>query len=271
MSLRYFIPQSLLHPHVRSFAILEEPDFVFNKRIILPDSHPALLINLGAPFIWEMDNGTEVELPRAFFIGVQTKPLKLRATGMCHTIGLNAAPWGTRFLIDEQADLAKSPIVPLNGVWQDLTRTLELTVRQRGDVEAIAVLQQIVEDLYRQTGLDATVIRAAVELLSTTNGRSSLAELAAHCCLSPSQLARHSKYFTGQAPKMLARLIRFDATCAGLLNEPGYRLTDLAHEFGYVDQSHFVHEFKSFAACTPSEARVYVRRLAEDAQFLQFS
>ncbi|MEP7288796.1 MAG: AraC family transcriptional regulator [Chloroflexota bacterium] len=271
MSLRYFIPQSSLHPHVRSFAILEEPQTVFNKRIIFPDSHPALLINLGAPFMWEMESGTEVELPRAFFIGVQTKPLKLRATGPCHTIGLNVAAWGTRFLVDEQADLERLPIIPLGGAWRDLTQLLETTSHQRDDIEALAVLQQFVGDLYRRTHLDASIIRAAVELLATTNGGCSLSEIATHCYLSPSQLARHSKYFTGQAPKTLARLIRFDATCAGLLNDPACRLTDLAHEFGYVDQAHFVHEFKAFAACTPREARTYVRQLAEDAQFLQFS
>jgi hypothetical protein len=68
MSLRYFAPQSSLHPHVRSFAILEEPATVFNKRIILPDPHPVLLINFGAPFIWEMENGTQVEAQLSQFL-----------------------------------------------------------------------------------------------------------------------------------------------------------------------------------------------------------
>src|SRR5262249_45336958 len=117
MSLRYFIPQSSLNPHVRSFAILEEPQLVFNKRIILPDSHPALLINLGAPYVWEMESGTQIELPRAFFIGVQTRPLKIRATGPCYTLGLNLAPWGTRFLVGEHADLSGLPVIPLDGDW----------------------------------------------------------------------------------------------------------------------------------------------------------
>src|ERR1044071_8150625 len=98
MSLRYFIPQSSLHPHVRSFAILEEPHTVFNKRIILPDPHPALLINLGAPFFWEMETGTQVELPPAFFIMSQTRPLKIRAKGACNALALNLAPWGNRSL-----------------------------------------------------------------------------------------------------------------------------------------------------------------------------
>jgi AraC-like DNA-binding protein len=271
MSLRYFAPQSSPHSHVRSFAILEEPQTVFNKRIILPDPHPALLINFGAPFIWEMDSGTQVELPHAFFIMAQTRPLKIRATGPCHAIGLNLAAWATRLLVDEQITLADSQIIPLGAAWRDVTRLLQITFQRRGDIEALATLQQFVGDLHRRGRIDITAIRTAIELLTTNNGHCSLKELSEQCYLSPSQLERHAKYFTGRTPKTLARLIRFDATCASLLNDPACRLTDLAHQCGYVDQAHFVHEFKAFAACTPREARAYVRQLAADAEFLQFS
>jgi AraC-like DNA-binding protein len=271
MSIRYFAPQSSLYPHVRSFAILEEPHTVFNKRIILPDPHPALFINFGAPFIWEMENGTQIELPRAFFVMAQTRPLKIRATGSCHAIGLNLAAWATRLLVDDEVTLADSQIIPLGAAWQDATRLLQTTLQRRGDIEAIATLKQFVGDLQGRLRTDITAIRTVVELLTTNNGQCSLKELSEQCYLSPSQLERHAKYFTGRTPKTLARLIRFDATCASLLNNPACRLTDLAHQCGYVDQAHFVHEFKAFAGCTPREARAYVRQLAADAEFLQFS
>lgn len=47
-------------------------------------------------------------------------------------------------------------------------------------------------------------------------------------------------------------------------------MIDLAYNLGYVDQAHFIHEFKSFANCTPREAKAYIRALASDAEFLQF-
>jgi AraC-like DNA-binding protein len=271
MSLRYYVPQSSLYPHVRSFAILEEPAAVFNKRIILPDSYPALMINLGAPLLWELDSGRQVELPPAFLVGIQTRVLKMKATGPCYTLGLNLSAWGTRFLLDEHTSLTEAPIIPLDQSWRDLARLLERTSEQRGDLEALAVLQQFVADRYQRAHIDVTIVRAVVERLAATNGACTLDDLAAHCALSPSQLARYSRYFTGQTPKALSRIIRFDAICAALLKSPANRLTDLAYQYGYVDQAHFVHEFKAFAACTPREARAYVRQLAEDAEFIQFS
>jgi AraC-like DNA-binding protein len=271
MSLRYFMPHLPLQSFIRSFSILEEPQTVFNKRLIVPDSFPALLVNLGAPFIWEMDNGMGVELPNAFFVRAQTHPLKIRATGACLAFGLNLMAWGSRFFVGEQVDLSSAPIVPLDGRWRELAPLLASTFATHGDHEALATFVQFVSDLTCRTQLDIAPVRSALEMLYSSNGRYNMNSIAAHCYLSPSQLERRSNYLTGLSPKTLARLIRFDAACAGLLHDSGARLTDLAYELGYVDQAHFIHEFRTFADFTPREARAYVHALAADAEFLQFS
>jgi AraC-like DNA-binding protein len=270
MSFRYFTPPAS-QPFVRSFSILEESQAAFNNRIILPDPYPALVINFGAPFACDMGQSRPVELPRAFLTRAQTEPPKVQATGPCHAIILSLHAWGARFLVGEQIDLAATPIVSLAGVGRDLIHLLEHTLRHRGDTETLSVLAQFVGDLRRCPPADPAPIRAAVELLNQTQGQCTVNEIAAHCFMSVSQLERHAKYFTGCSPKALARLIRFDAACAGLLHDSSSRLTDLAHESGFVDQAHFIHEFQSLAACTPREARDYVRWLAADAEFLQLS
>ena len=270
MSLRYFTLQPERQSYIRSFSILDEPQTVFNKRVILPDSYPVLFINCGAPFVLEQPDYGQTELPSVFFVRAQTRPLKIKATGACLAIGVNFVPWGTRFLIDEQVNLAASPIVALDGQWRDLNPLLQRTV-QRGDIEALATLEQFLYDLYRHTNLGVESVRTAVELLYASSGDQHMSDLAGACSLSPSQMERQFKHYIGLAPKTIARLIRFDAACAHLLNEPATRLTDMAQKLGYVDQAHFIHEFKTFASCTPSQARAYVRWLAADAEFIQFS
>src|SRR5262245_47499708 len=101
MSLQHFILEERYHPHIRSFSILEEPSEVFNNRILLPDPLPELLINFGGPMIWEMENDSRVELPRALLFRSQTKPLKIYATGPCRFIGITIPAWETRLLVDE--------------------------------------------------------------------------------------------------------------------------------------------------------------------------
>lgn len=239
---------------VRFLGIFEESEADFNRHIHMPDSYPGLVINVGAPLILEEDDGTRVELPSAFFAGVfPNRHLKLRATGKCQYIGLSMYAWGTRFLIDKQVNLSAMPIVPLDGIWNDFTRTLEATFQRSGQVESLVLLDQFVADLHRNKRLDIDPVRTAMDILYATNGQFNLPDLAAHTYLSPSQLERQFKYHTGVSPKTFARSVRLDAILAALIAAPARQMTHLAHRFGYTDQAHFIHEFKSFVNCTPGE------------------
>ena len=238
---------------IRFLGIFEESEASFNHRIHMPDSHPGLLINVGAPLVLEEDDGTLTELPHVFFGGIQNRHLKLHATGKCQYIGLDMYAWGTRFLIDEQVDLATTPIVPLTGVWNDFAQTLEATFQRGREAEALTLLDQFVADLHKRKQLDVAPLRTALDNLYATDGRFSLDDLAAHSYLSPSQLERQFKYHTGVSPKAFARAVRLDAILAALLNTPVRQMTHLAQHFGFTDQAHFIHDFKSLMGCTPSE------------------
>lgn len=55
----------------------------------------------------------------------------------------------------------------------------------------------------------------------------------------------------GISPKKFERLIKFRRSLCHLLDSES-RLTSIASESGYFDQSHFIREFKLFVDCTPS-------------------
>jgi AraC-like DNA-binding protein len=266
MSLRYYRPQSARLNFVESFGILDEPQAAFNQRCLLPDSRPVVLINLGAPLLWE---GTS--LPRVVFLPAQARLLRLWASGATHTLGLHLAGWAMRLLVDEPVDPRAAPIVPLGGDWSRLAAALAGTLQRQGDLAALYQLEQFVSDRQRRATPALAPMRRALGRLWDTRGGCRLPELATHCHLSPSQLERQSRYFTGHTPKTLARLIRFDAACAGLMAAPPQGLTQLAHGLGFADQAHFVHEFQALAGCTPRAAQAHIRRLAAGAEFLQLS
>src|SRR5262249_27291914 len=160
--------------------------------------------NLGAPLLWEPDGAAPVALPSAFLVAPRTRPLKLRATGVCRTLGINLAAWGARLLVDENADLAAGPIVPLGSDWLELSQRLARVLARQGDRAALDGLEQFAEDWQRRAQPDVAAIRRALTLLMETRGGSRLPQLAAHCYLSPSALEQHARYFTGHGPKALA-------------------------------------------------------------------
>ena len=54
------------------------------------------------------------------------------------------------------------------------------------------------------------------------------------------------------SPKLYARVVRFEAALKRKKQAPGLRWTDVAHEMGYHDQMHMVHDFALLAGATPS-------------------
>jgi methylphosphotriester-DNA--protein-cysteine methyltransferase len=78
-------------------------------------------------------------------------------------------------------------------------------------------------------------------------------DLANQTALSTSQFERRFKFLTGVTPKTMARLIRFENIRNMLIINPQRRATDLAQDFGYTDQAHFIHDFKALSTLTPGE------------------
>ncbi|WP_350277002.1 helix-turn-helix domain-containing protein [Kribbella sp. HUAS MG21] len=57
----------------------------------------------------------------------------------------------------------------------------------------------------------------------------------------------------GLAPKVAARVMRFERANTQLRQQPTVRLSDLAARHGYADQAHLTREWRAIAGCTPRE------------------
>jgi len=56
----------------------------------------------------------------------------------------------------------------------------------------------------------------------------------------------------GIAPKLFARICQFRASLVQLEQQQFDKLTDIAIDNGYADQSHFIRSFSEFTGLTPS-------------------
>lgn len=96
---------------------------------------------------------------------------------------------------------------------------------------------------------DETII-AAVKEIKKHSGTTSISQLASQFCLSQKQFERRFKDYSGFNPKLFSRITRFEAA---LWNRRQYRsLAEVAHAYGYHDQSHFIHDFALFAGHSPT-------------------
>ena len=66
------------------------------------------------------------------------------------------------------------------------------------------------------------------------------------------QFERRFCELVGVTPKRYARIVRFDAALRAKMAVPKRAWTDIAHEIGYYDQMHMVHDFRRFSGESPT-------------------
>src|SRR5258705_10272330 len=80
MKYQEYLPHSSLQDYVKCFWILEKeytPEDPNEE--VTPDACIELIFNFGARYVLQPDRMTEREMPEAFLIGMQKKPLLFRS------------------------------------------------------------------------------------------------------------------------------------------------------------------------------------------------
>ncbi|WP_062048930.1 helix-turn-helix domain-containing protein [Bacillus sp. JCM 19034] len=78
-------------------------------------------------------------------------------------------------------------------------------------------------------------------------------DLIRHCAIGARQLERLFRRYTGLTPKKMINLTRFQKVWRRMYCTRTCDSMELVHHFGYVDQSHFIREFKTFSGMTPNK------------------
>jgi len=84
-------------------------------------------------------------------------------------------------------------------------------------------------------------------------GAVTMGEVAKEHRLGQRQLERRFREETGTSPKVFARVARFQSALDAKLASPGRAWIDIAHDFGYYDQMHMVHDFEKLGDDTPTQ------------------
>ena len=91
----------------------------------------------------------------------------------------------------------------------------------------------------------------AIKHIIDRRGLGNVSELAGRYYLSQRQFERNFKVYSGFAPKLFSRIIRFESALDTFRAHKS--LTKLSHSLGYYDQSHFIKDFNEFSGLSPHQ------------------
>lgn len=255
-SMRLIRPAPQLRAYVRFYAQRESR--VNDAVIVHPitaRAAPLIEFVFGDRFqVLYHDPPSQQTSPRAVVVGMQTHYKgQLRLRGAVDSFVIMLQPTGLHRLFSlpmlELTDRNYEASSVLGGFVSQLEERL-------GSCRTLEERVRIADEfLLRQSlrVLEVGGISAIANQMLLSGGKVRIAELAGEAGLSIRQLERSFIRQVGMPPKLYARIARFEAALDSKARSSANSWTDVAHEFGYYDQMHMIHDFQDFTGQTPTD------------------
>ena len=214
---------------------------------------PVLEFTFGNPYgIWLGAQSRPEVAPAVAVIGMKTyRRVELELRGRVETFVIVFEPGGLSRLFELRADALtdvhfEGAAVLGRGVDELWSRLAE----SGSFAERIAVAESYLLPRLGAARSPSAVAAAASALLRGAALR--IPKFAEEAGLGVRQFERRFGAEIGVAPKLFARVARFEIAFQRKRQEPALRWTDIAQDLGYYDQSHMGREFSELAGSTPS-------------------
>lgn len=106
--------------------------------------------------------------------------------------------------------------------------------------------------------------RYALQRIIQSQGNISMKDLRQELQVSERTLERRFQEGVGLSPTLFGRICRFQSSLNQLRRQSYDKLSDIAFEQEYADQSHFIRNFKEFTGLTPFQFRKSIQETVEN-------
>ncbi|MBL6449349.1 helix-turn-helix transcriptional regulator [Fulvivirga sp. 29W222] len=231
----------------------------FQSFQLIADSSPGLIFQ-HADFGNFFREGKQ--LPAAFVFGPSTKFGTLQLEGSFKAMGIFFYPDALKTVFGLKAEQLTDTCMDIDTMTHVKSRSLVEKLLNAESIEdrlnlMLSALQKLRAD--HESNIDVNVSFAISEILAS-HGRLSLRELSKNMNLSERTIERKFRENIGITPKLFSRLCQFQSSLRYLKSQNHHKLSDVAFEFEFSDQSHFIRTFKEFSGFTPNN---FIRRSKE--------
>jgi AraC-like DNA-binding protein len=257
-----FNPNPLLRQCVDSYLIIsvDQPEGHYVEKNFLPHTTQNLVFSLNPGS--QVYDGLHSEFTaRHFITGPNDQPCRVRIFNGLKCMVIHFKPGG-------MFKLFQLPAFYFNNKSRDAEQFLGKQIREISRQLSETSLSEKIELLdswlsaHLQKGKNTgRNIDEAIRLIERRKGNISIRELEQETFTTKRTLERRFQQQVGLQPKTFARLVRFNEVIRFAESNVSVKWRQLADRFGYYDQSHFIHEFKTLTGGLPHDFTTLETRL----------
>jgi AraC-like DNA-binding protein len=257
-----FSPRASLSPYIEYFwSVKCHEDCLLTLELFASDVSGILvqhrngqsaLRHLGRP---QRSNGSHI--PNAFVYGKRTEPGQLIAQGPFELSGVVFRPQALHALLNSDPSVFNNRSVSIDELFDG--RLQDQLLDARTALARLALLEDRLSTRAADEPSDDVLVNESVRLLQAELCTIRIPRLLTHLKLSERQFEKRFKRAMGVTPHHYLRILRFRSAVRLLRERRLEKMSDLASELGYADQSHFIKEVKAFSGYTPTALSETIR------------
>lgn len=222
---------------------------------VIPTENIQLMFHYKNPFVVFHPNDSVIKQPRSIISGLSDNYSDVSTAGETGVVFISFQPTGACHFFNFPLSEIENLSVDLTDIFNSEIRQIEELLYLKDTIrEKVTVIENFLIRRYSPIpSHDGLLIQKGVEIVKNCKGQTNAKYLSDYLYTSPKTLERKFAKYLGKTTKQLIKLIRFqevlhDFSCVNELS-----LTEHAYKNGYFDQSHFIHDFKSYTGYTPKE------------------
>lgn len=238
---------------VKDIWVFENLDKDIQTRLpFFADGYPGLIFQ-------QTESGLTVQphdktMPEIFLYGQTIKPIELETSGAYLLIIFQFYPFVLRTFFNIAPQSINDDCYHLDdAIGEDTVSTLITKLHaSETNEQKVRMIAELLLSLFEKKKEDLDYnIREAIGNIVDTKGQERILAIAEKSNLGLRTFERRFVKETGLSPKRFSTIVRFQEAVEQVAVSDYSKLTDIAYENGFADQSHFIRVFKAFTGKTP--------------------
>jgi AraC-like DNA-binding protein len=247
--MRSIIPAAAVSSYVHEIIVMDDDRLLQDMEIpLVAKGYPSIVFQ-GT----HSKAGDAIE--QLVLYGQNVQPFRLQASGDLFVIAYFLHPWSLKYFFGFNAREVKDLCVDIGAMPPAKSMNL---VEKLANACSLPARIRLMDDYVRKLSAtsrresDKAIIWSTLEMVKN-RGLVSLTALQSELCVTERSFQRLFESHIGVPPKLFRKICQFNVAFEQFSRGHYEKLSDIAYNHGYSDQSHFIRVFKEFTLLTPGD------------------